>query len=233
MKINKVTLTGIDDNTSIRELHYLIDRFRFVEFGVLFSTNHSRQRYPAPETIKLFNKRLVYLSAHFCGQYSKEVLEKANFSLIDDLGSAFKRVQINYTFEGNKKWEIEPLIKYLLENEDRAVILQYNQKNKSVLDDIIKEYADIKNLHFLYDASGGRGEEIEKLGDPIGAYTGYAGGINVYNVREIVNKIEKHDFYMEDTNVWIDLESGVRTSNEFDTHKARLILEYVESRMDK
>ena len=97
------------------------------------------------------------------------------------------------------------------------------------------------NVHFLFDSSGGNGLYVDSLfyTEPIlDYYTGYAGGINCENVESICkiitdNKPTTHIYHPNNTNCWIDLESGVRTNNEFDLEKAETILRITSKFVEK
>ena len=229
MHIDRVTLTGIDDFTDTSRLVELSTRFPFVEFGVLFSSVTGRARYPHPEKISEFTEKLGSLSAHFCGWYPREVLEKKNYSLLTKTGVDFDRIQLNYTFGKEKQQLFLSLIDWLEDNRHVTVIIQKNHINAEVLWNCQKRLEGLDNFHVLYDASGGNGVEIEKIEAPFFKhYTGYAGGIDVYNIREICKLITKAE-WDESWDVWIDMESGVRTDNKFDLRKAELVLEYVDN----
>ena len=81
----------------------------------------------------------------------------------------------------------------------------------------------------LLDASGGEGIETSLVAFA-GKKIGYAGGINADNVAD------KLTFLMENEQVgdfWIDMESGVRTDDWFDTDKVRRVLEICEPIINK
>jgi len=88
------------------------------------------------------------------------------------------------------------------------------------------------NVQFLFDSSGGNGlyDDAIFYTEPIlDYYTGYAGGINCENVESICKIITDHKpttlaYHPNNTTCWIDLESGVRTNNEFDLEKVETIL---------
>jgi hypothetical protein len=194
------------------------------------------------------------VAAHFCGWYSSEVLENSNIDLLKNLSSVFKRVQINYNFKRSKNWNLTPVLEYAKENPDRSIIFQYNLNNADFLIDAIigtnKDPLSIaiqaikdgyekmyesenvpKNVQFLFDSSGGNGLYDDTLfyTEPIlDYYTGYAGGINCENIEsicEIISSNKNADHHHpNNTNCWIDLESGVRTNNEFDLEKVETIL---------
>ncbi len=216
MKINKVTITGADDNTKIEDLIRLSNKYPFVEWGILFSNGREgSQRYPSSQWIHEVTKFNLSLSAHFCGWYPRQVLENANYDLIKNL-NGFNRVQLNYNFKNSKGWDLGRLLSTELPIN---VILQYNKSNADII-----ENADIpNNFHILYDASGGRGTEIQSIEPTVkGLYTGYAGGLNPDNTDRICQMISNHG---DSSEVWIDLESGARTNDEFDLVKVEKILE--------
>lgn len=216
MKINRVTITGPDDNTNIEDLLKLSEKYPFVEWGILFSTGREgSQRYPSSSWIDEVTKSGMLLSAHFCGWYPRQVLENANYDLIKNL-KGFNRVQLNYNFKHSKGWDLGRLLSTELPIN---VILQNNKSNAPII-----ENADIpNNIHILYDASGGRGTEITSIEPPVkNLYTGYAGGLNPDNIDRICQMVSSHS---DSSEVWIDLESGARTDNEFDLIKVEQILE--------
>lgn len=223
MKINKVTITGPDDKTDILGLMEISADYPFVEWGLLFSASkHGTSRYPSLEKInELTQIKGLNLSAHLCGWFSRSLVENKQFSIIDNLDSAFKRVQINYSFK-YKSADLSYFVKYADENPNRAIIFQYNQTNKATIDALPK--ADLPtNIHFLYDSSGGYGKEISNIGNIIGEnYTGYAGGINTDNISQICAEITKLG---NPADVWIDMETGARnTMNEFDFKRVEELL---------
>jgi len=223
MRINKVSITGADDKVSYQDLKSLQDKYPFVEWAILFSqSKRGSQRYPSIEHInKELAKSDLNLAAHFCGWYSKEVLEGINFSLISELPACFKRIQINYNFKHNNQWDINSLMAFAERTPEREFILQYNKSNSETLDE--QEIIGIpSNVHFLHDGSGGRGTEIKEFQEPFNnIYTGYSGGISTDNIKTICETLSN----MKNPNeVWIDMESGVRTDNEFDLKKVEEIL---------
>lgn len=226
MKINKVTITGADEKVNQLRLKELSEKFPFVEWGILFSSSKiGKQRYPSIDWIAALLDHNVPLSAHFCGWWSKQILEESNMILIHNLTEQFKRVQLNYNFNTNKGLiNFEPIIKIAKENPDRSIIFQYNKSNKSILDFLAVR--DIpNNINFLYDSSGGRGTEIETIGNPIhNFYTGYSGGLKLTNIVNVCDLIEQCP---NENECWIDLESGVRTDNEFDLYLVEAILNIV------
>jgi len=230
MKISKVTITGADDNVNQLRLKQLSEKFPFVEWGILFSSSKiAKQRYPSIDWIAALFEQNVPLSAHYCGWWSKQVIEEGNVSLIQNLINPFKRVQLNYNFATAKGLiDFRPIITTAANNPDLAVIFQYNKSNKPILDYLaITDIPD--NINFLYDSSGGRGTEIQTIGYPIHTgsktfYTGYSGGIRLENIVKVCDMIEQCP---NENECWIDLESGVRRNDEFDIYMVEAILNIV------
>lgn len=221
MKVNKVTITGADDKTDLAELWALHLHYPFVEWGILFSKNReATQRYPSRTKILEIASYNMPLSAHFCGWHSKEIMNFQNFRLIDELPESFKRVQINYNFWKSDGWQVKWIIDYAHDHPERAIIFQQNASNAPAME-LIRANLRSENIHFLYDSSGGRGVSIDYLQIPYNNYTGYSGGIHPENVDDIMSAVYNHK--LKDT-VWIDMESGVRTENDFDPDKVSNVL---------
>jgi len=222
MKINKVTITGADDGISTIWLPNFNRIYPFVEWGILFSKSKiGSPRYPSNEWIDELVKQDIDLSAHFCGWWSKEVIENNNFNVITELPTQFKRVQLNYSFRNPTQSNLNLLVDYAKKHPERSYILQYNKTNKTTIDKLLLNILP-PNIHFLYDASGGRGVEIQSIAEPFLNYTGYSGGLNPKNIENVCNLIQDVD---RSDNVWIDLESGVRTDDHFDVKKVKLLLD--------
>jgi len=221
MIINKVTFTGADEKTNYNDLLDIQRLYPNVEWGILFSKNGGN-RYPNYE--KFVGD--LNLSAHFCGWYSREVLENQNFDLIRNLPKQFKRVQLNYNFKNSNGWNLFELLSFVNEYKEKDIILQYNKSNKVILDRFLT-IEPPSNIHFLYDNSGGRGLKIENIESPItDHYTGYSGGLNPDNIDEVCLLINSQK---NDQNVWIDMETGVRTNDDFDILKVKTVLEKISS----
>lgn len=227
MYVDKIMIAGVDETIDMDKLLMLEERFPFVEWGVLFSTNNGRPRYPSFDWIESFcQESWGYKSAHFCGKFSRNILEKGIMHEEAELFDSFDSVQLNYGFNYSKKWDLKNVEK-LLEVSERSVILQYNKGNAQHIDDFINSHENNKKLRVLYDASGGRGTEIESIEVPTWYnYTGYAGGINPDNIERILKGIESLDI---PRTVWVDLESGVRDDdNNFSFEKAYALLSKAE-----
>ncbi len=226
MKINKLAIAGADDKVDQSQLVGLSAEFPFIEWSILLSKNkEGSQRYPCPEWVAEFAKNDLPLSAHFCGWWARQVLEEKNFELIKELPESFKRVQLNYNFKNSAGYSLHSLVEFMATYPSRSVILQLNQSNTPVLRQLVQDEKLTPNIHFLYDASGGYGKVIERIEGTIdNQYTGYAGGLNPENIEQICQMITDD---AEQVETYVDLESGVRTDNEFDLIKVRDIAQKV------
>lgn len=214
MKINRITITGADDNTPILQLEKLSKEFPFVEWGILYSQSRAgTNRYPSSK----WRSRLRYwkelnFSAHLCGQYPRDILQQGKYfqDAYDSL-EGYGRVQINFNFK-NTTFDPEHLLT-LLKRTDVRYILQANKSNAEVIDTI-----DAENFDVLYDSSGGRGTVIKEIKEPFSNhYTGYSGGLTPENIDDFCQQIIAHP---SDSSVFIDCESGVRNEkDEFDLNK--------------
>lgn len=220
MKIVTVTITGADDNDKATELVGFSRLYPFVEWGILFSRGKVGQlRYPSQEKIEEFVAAGLPLSAHFCGWYSREVMENSNFSLLEDL-NGFSRVQINYNFSHSEKWNFPRLLQWIQQNPRLSVIFQANKANREFINMICQ--LDLpKNIHLLYDSSGGSGSVIKEIKSPFKNFTGYSGGISPGNIGTIVEAITTNP---APDRVWMDMESGVRINNRLSFKSVQAVL---------
>lgn len=242
--IDRITFTGIDHTVSYEDISRFLMDNPIVEFGVLFHQKDGRSRYPNKEwRMGLYdhlngisNSNLSLepwnLSAHLCGDYVDEFWDSRFISEELDL---FKRVQLNVNFSRlsilgqtcliNKVHSGYPL----RPRENESIITQHNDNNKLLTEFLCQE--SLKHHHVLFDASGGRGTIIERFPPNIpNRYCGFAGGITPENVETIVtNLLTKGEISSKDTptNIWIDMESGVRTDSKFDLDKCRQVVQKV------
>lgn len=235
MKIQRVTITGADDRTKHSDLIEISKKYPFVEWGILFSPTRNitgEPRYPTLDWVKKLMKATkdlnMQFSAHLCGGYTKELLDTGSNDLaienLESVGDMFKRAQLNFNAS---KHTVSPQFYNFLKTHTSEIdfIIQANNANHGVCGKII----DMKiPVHFLYDGSGGRGITPTTWKQPIpNHFTGYSGGLAVYNLKDNLDLISKEadfDFLLNNpghhkdgyktvpTEIWIDTETGVRTS---------------------
>ncbi len=236
MKVEKVTLTGCDDNVDPAKMLEFSQEFPMVEWGILFSKNRTgKSRYPSANWVERLS-RVVYenpnmkLAAHLCGKWVEDILSgELTFVTSNPFADVFERLQLNL---GSSN------LKILLQNNNVLEMLKNSKRHHDILIggnydtcdfnyfSILKKYC----LGLLYDASGGNGTSPRQWPKHHGCFkelklcTGYAGGLNPENLHHELIRISD---VAEGKLIWIDMESGIRQNEEFSFDKARRILEIV------
>ena len=239
MTIKYVTITGADDKTSHEAMIEISKKYPFVEWGILLSSSvnlipsQGTPRYPSLEWVKELKRKVeearmneevkMNFSAHLCGGYTREMIEKGTNDLVQenlkDIGRLFGRVQLNFNAGGVDVHE--GLYDFITKNSDEIkFILQNNKANAVVIDQTFKRNI---RVDLLWDSSGGRGVVSDDWALPFfERFTGYAGGLNPDNLAE---KLEKFFQLQSPVEIWIDAETGVRTNDELDLVKVEKFLE--------
>lgn len=230
MNLNRVTITGADDTTDIKELVALSKQFPFVEWGILVSANHygaGHPRFPSREwCTELRNTwelaRDMQLSTHVCGKWVRNLLVgELTWSDLPPVIQRSKRVQINT--HGSALTSTLKMVENLLVFPHRQFIFQWDGVNDH-LTHAMRAYGI--DAVPLFDKSGGLG--ILPKSWPVGSrdFTcGYAGGLGPKNLIEQLMLIEPQTRWPQP--FWIDMERNVRTADDqsLDMHKVRLVLE--------
>jgi hypothetical protein len=240
--INRVSLTGVDDRIDVSVLSELSREFLFVEWGILYVPHKlGSPRNPSKAWYSSFFEsnriKWKFSAIHLCGSLAfNELLDNTLPKFI----SLADRIQLNINAR-----KIEFTDKEVLEVYERSldlgpdIILQYNENTAENILHFISclDKYDMMRVGILLDESRGRGTvpEIwsipEKVKSLLSEYKdvscGFAGGINPDNIVTVMQNIEtmigdKDDDI--DFRWWIDMESGIRTDNEFDLVKAEHIL---------
>lgn len=256
MTINRVSFVGVPANFDLEsatknligqsiDLHLdqLINNYT-LEFGMLYSPQRSDKRYISLDDVFeisaaaqgcRYPRWKSCLSLHLCGNAVRDFWNK---SLPAKKLYYMKKIQLNFRL--NETDVIEEIVHKSLEaleyygdnfDDECQVIFQANKSKKALV-----EYLQTCNLskndkmkiRLLHDASGGLGKEIQNVQPPFSDYyTGYAGGINPLNAYDICEKVIKASKF---TNVYIDMESGIRDDHdEFSLDKCKDVLVSVDS----
>lgn len=229
-RLRLVTISGADDRVDPAALVALAEEYPCVEWGILHSFKRmGTPRYPGTGWLgdaALAFGESVRRSIHLCGENSRRLQQNGEV----DLASAIEifaaapeclRIQIN-GYDGKltgpdfRRW-------LALQGE---VILQC--PNVSTMLEALELEVWNPELSILRDASGGRGEPINR--DQLRVLprrVGCAGGFTPDNVADFVDWFcrEHRRLTPAERTFWIDVESGVRTDDEFDLDKVRRLLE--------
>jgi len=228
MRLRTITFTGADDKVDKQQLYNISDVNHRVEWGILISSDkYGSQRYPS---IKWTNSFLRYKpsfvksAAHLCNTAVIKFIYDFNYR---EYLSDFDRVQLNVAdYNQLDLNHFMDSIGHFADTYDKDVILQYNDKSKHILNEILP----CVDVDILFDSSRGKGKLNIDIPESIAKYfyTGYAGGINSYNIVDVMNILNL--MYYEDQGMWIDMETGIRTNNEFDVNKIMLVLKQLYER---
>lgn len=221
MKIKHITFTGIDERTNIAKLKLIQDTYPLAEFGVLVSSNwaNNGNRYMNPAKLEKLKDRGLNLSCHACGAVARHALNndwEPLYNLTNGLLPIFNRIQLNVSC-----YKPTPKSRGIVPPDFiQEVIIQQRDKDHTAIYDAVENK---EKFSMLLDASGGHGIDthIVVMGDSK-IKVGYAGGISPQNVHlklcQIYESRCNGDF-------WIDMESGVRFNDWFDTDKVVFVLE--------
>ena len=227
MRLQHITFTGIDAKTDIRDLIDIQREFPIAEFGVLTSYHwyENGNRYLDPKVINELRGNGLSLSLHVCGSAAHDAAA-GRWDLIDKLVwsniGLFQRIQLNISNRSDNPNALGRLPKIV---EQEVIIQTRDGANTSIYDATIEKFREKdkfgRSFSMLLDASGGQGIDTPLKVLPSSGKVGYAGGFNPDNVGE------KLTFLLQNVRMgqfWIDMESGVRTDDWFDTAKVRRVL---------
>ena len=205
-----LTFTGLDYRTDFASIWRIGERYPRVEFAVLLGSqtgDPAARRYPDLKEVKwwrgLARKSDRPIAIHLCGRFARAGLGDGNRDEILELCRGFGRVQINAS--DYNQAQVEAFAEAV---DCPRVILQKRQPFEAdwVLPDPKVEY--------LFDRSGGQGLESLTNWPPPDARerrSGYAGGLNQSNIIPALEFVAS----LPDHRLWLDIESGVRTSNDW------------------
>jgi len=225
--IQRVSLTGPDDQTDISKLIDLAARYPFVEWALLYVPhNEGAPRNPTKHWRQAFFKHLAHQSAvHLCGELAfRQLLSN---DLPEDILVA-PRLQLNINARRREFTDDEVIRVYsraLAFGPD--IILQYHPGTAASIERFIQQVpaAHLDRVHVLLDSSLGLGRAPDKWACPETLkhrYVGFAGGISPDNINAVVTAVEGIGMPC-----WIDMESGIRTDNQLDAAKAEIVLKAV------
>jgi len=211
----RVTFTGLDNLTDLRELAAISHAYPgMVEWGILFGL--ASNRFPSLDTIRAAQElewEEVDFALHLCGPDAQAfVAGYAVTSLFCRRLGNFVRVQVNAARYPAPE-RLSGMASFYL-GKDVPVIMQVRGPFP----------APAPGLQYLYDCSAGRGKLTLPWPAPgaLDGSCGYAGGLGPETIREALAACPAPD-----GTFWVDMESGVRSGEDFDLAKCRRVLELV------
>ena len=224
-RLDRVSLTGADDQTALADLQRLGREFPFVEWALLYVPHaEGKPRNPTRAWREQFFScpPAGHSAVHLCGRIAFEELLQGRLPR-DVLGA--DRLQLNINARGADFTESEVLRVFDKALElGPSVILQYHAGTAGLINQFLSRLsaAQVQRVHVLLDESRGTGLTPAEWRIPKGlnnVFCGFAGGLGPHNVSPSLVAMEQCGQHY-----WADMESGVRTDNALDLAKASAVL---------
>jgi hypothetical protein len=230
-QLNHVSFAGVDDKVSLCDLKWISSRYptNSIEWSLLYVPGKEGQpRNPTPAYRQAFLEADFGQrdSVHFCGKEAfDQILEN---QVPADITSYASRWQLNANARGPDFTEDQLIGIYhrALDQAPEIIVQCHGQTLGPILKFINRLTSeDRARVIVLLDESRGKGVEPSREGwkamkDVVWnqflnmRLVGYAGGINPVNVETTLESLLTFDM-----DIYIDMESGVRTDNQFDLFK--------------
>lgn len=224
----KLSITGADDPVSIPMLCALAFQYPQTEFALLYyPEKEGAPRNPSKQWRMDFLRNMPKenTAIHLCGKQAFDEIFDPGFALSDYFYELkrYGRIQLNINarYDIFTTEQIHAVYDRLLQHNFN-IILQYNPKSASWIEPYLENNPNPQQISILLDSSLGKGVATEVFDVPAhlveqGYSIGFAGGLNPENIKDTHGKVLAYNV----PKYWLDLESGVRTNNEFDQLKAR------------
>ncbi|MBU2265085.1 hypothetical protein KJ784_02785 [Patescibacteria group bacterium] len=214
--IKVVTVTGADDSVRPDELIPIVERYPFVEFGILLSKKQQGgNRFPSRDWLEelylLWRDKKFILSGHLCGKWVRDLC-LGEPSFFEDFGytwEMFERFQLNFHAEPHSI-DCDKLCKILRERFDsKSIIFQMDGVNEGAYHSLVARWGVY--VFPLFDRSGGAGlvPKAWPKQHSVAAYCGYAGGLAPANLQKEMGRISE----VADGPIWIDAETLLRSED--------------------
>lgn len=223
--LERVSLTGVDDKTALPDLVTLSEMYPFVEWALLYVPHkEGAPRNPSQRWRQAFFEAQLpgYSAVHLCGNLAFEQLLEDR--LPRELLQA-DRLQLNINARKRDFTEDQVLEVYRhAMHLGPSLILQYHEDSAAIIGKFLSGLSvlDRPRVHVLMDESRGKGKTPNAWFRPAvleGIFCGFAGGLGPDNIASVLGQIERSG-----KRYWPDMETGIRTDNEMDVHKAGRVL---------
>lgn len=253
MILDRVTITGADDQTDQREMLAISEEYPWCEWGILYSKKHAgSSRFPSyPWLLALdalaTDNPTLNLSAHLCGQWVRSMLmgEKTKFGTPFMPEPVYQRAQLNFHGEASPyvfsefldclavrptpfQWifQMDGVNTHLFANA-----LAYGntrQLSDALPADSIATAAPPIEVVPLFDTSAGTGAlpacwPSADYKDGNGRTLPH-GYAGGLGPDNIAKQLEQIALAAGDARVWVDMESRVRSDDRLDMDKVRAVL---------
>lgn len=227
-----VTFSGADDNVVVSDLVVFSKRFSCIEWGVLYCPEkEGTARHPSAVWRESFlDQRFNSTCLHLCGeQVFRNLFDPRRRETILRHAKRYTRCQIDINIKKPTFSDDDVLGLYLLLLEnDLTIVVRYDAERSDVvhrLFDRVGRSEMTRRVHVLFDTPPGHGKALKPWPIPLNydTYYGYAGNLGPGSVGQQLARIREvlHEDFED---YWLDLESGVRTGNQFDLYKLTMVL---------
>lgn len=209
-----ITITGIDERSSIPLMVDLLQRHPALEIGLLLTLSpEGRHRYPGRAWLAAAAAALSGRCAlHVCGAGARAALAEGG---LQDLTAHAARIQVNGTLD------VEAVEALAEGYPSHTLITQFNGANADHLQ------VRARNHALLIDASGGRGVAPGTWARPLTSKAvGFAGGLGPLTLAHELPRIHA----VASDPWWIDMETSVRDATDwFDAQRAHKAIRAFEA----
>jgi len=210
MKIECLTITGVDNQTPIEDIISLSEEFPLLEWGILLSPkSFGKIYYPDLQWIEKLTSTSssISISVHVCGIWLHEILQGRFPGELNTL--PFERLQLNLA-KYIPQVRIQNLKKSL--PLEKSYILQVGEFWQNGISLARELMASGYKVAILYDVSGGSGiSPTEWKSFPDDIPVGYAGGLGPDNLESELTKLRP---IVGNRSIWIDMQAKIRTNDK-------------------
>lgn len=244
-----VSITGADDAVRVDDLVALSHAYPFVEWALLYLPEKAgKPRNPTSDWRWEFaaarKAHGLRTALHLCCNetFWTLLMHREGMGFIHEL-QQYDRVQVNINARENvfTAREVVTVYETLWAYQKSLILQRHNGSAKAIdwfLASLPKSWLAMpERVSVLLDASRGMGLVPESWAAPATVDgtpldTGYAGGISPENIEAVLDATEAavREHGKPGARYWLDMESGVRTANQFDLAKVERVLEAVARR---
>jgi hypothetical protein len=251
-----VSITGADDAVRIDDLAALSCAYPFVEWGILYypakeGTSRNPTRAWRAALGRARYEHGLRTALHLCDEETFRMLLTTAYEkyvpFIHNELHAHDRVQVNINARGIVFRTDDVFQVYqTLACHDARLILQHHEGTSQAIDKYLGSMAlssfarsaNDGDFSVLLDGSKGKGvapaawvAPFERYGQAV--HTGYAGGISPETIEAVLDATESavREHGQPGARYWLDMETGVRTDNQFDLDKVEHVLSAVARRL--
>jgi len=239
MKLEKITISGANEHTDIKELSDLLYRYPKAEIGIQVSdkkASYDSKRYEwffALHNYVLRLKQNINVALHINPGWVEKVCEGympiellKMMTLKNSDGSLFvKRLQLNFLIGREPAPDMDKLYWVINSFNSRRFIFTYNDANRNFIRKYYQRYGNCFDL--LVDSSHGEGKTPEKW-EPVifpDVFQSYSGGLSPDNIEQALDSIAAVN--RTDIGIGIDAEGKLKGDD------GHLSLEKAEAYLEK